>query len=210
MPALLLEKLCLLTVAIICLKDMSFKINQASLDLKPECPLTSDRLRLLDIEHFDFNGDILDGKLIVLDRIAVKVLSIFKELKAARFPIHQVKLIEHYNGNDDESMAANNSSAFNFRNIANSDRLSMHSYGLAIDINPAQNPYLTIEENGIVKVHPSAGVEFLNRSNIRPGMLEPVIHIFEKYGFTVWGGKWNNPIDYHHFEVPRSQVVNLV
>jgi hypothetical protein len=86
----------------------------------------------------------------------------------------------------------------------------MHSYGLAIDINPVQNPYLSIGENGIVKVHPSAGVEFLNRSNIRPGMLEPVIHIFEKYGFTVWGGKWNNPIDYHHFEVPRSQVVNLV
>ncbi len=189
---------------------MSFKINQVNLDLHPECPLASDRLRLLDVEHFNFNGDLLDGKLVVLDRVAVKVISIFKELKTVRFPIHQVKLIDHYHYNDDESMAANNSSAFNFRNIANSDRLSMHSYGLAIDINPVQNPYLTIEENGIVKVHPSAGVDFLNRSNIRPGMLETVVHIFEKYGFTVWGGKWNNPIDYHHFEVPRSQVVNLV
>ncbi|MBN8512528.1 MAG: M15 family metallopeptidase [Rickettsiales bacterium] len=189
---------------------MSFKINQVNLDLHPECPFASDRLRLLDVEHFNFNGDLLDGKLVVLDRVAVKVISIFKELKTVRFPIHQVKLIDHYHYNDDESMAANNSSAFNFRNIANSDRLSMHSYGLAIDINPVQNPYLTIEENGIVKVHPSAGVDFLNRSNIRPGMLETVVHIFEKYGFTVWGGKWNNPIDYHHFEVPRSQVVNLV
>lgn len=210
MLALLLEKLYPLTVDIIWLKDMSFKINQANLDLKPECPFTHDRLRLLDIEHFDFNGDLLDGKLVVLDRVAVKVISIFKELKTVRFPIHQVQLIEHYDCNDDKSMAANNSSAFNFRNIANSNRLSMHSYGLAIDINPVQNPYLTIEENGIVKVHPSAGAEFLNRSNIRPGMLEPVVHIFEKYGFTVWGGKWNNPIDYHHFEVPRDQVVNLV
>ena len=102
-------------------------------------------------------------------------------------------------------MQANNSSCFNFRKIDGSDLLSMHSYGLAIDINPVQNPFI---QNGTIL--PLAGKEYLERELIRKGMVEPIINIFNKYGFTVWGGDWTTPRDYHHFQYPRDQIELLI
>ena len=102
-------------------------------------------------------------------------------------------------------MAANNSSCFNFRKIDGSELLSMHSYGLAIDINPVQNPFIQKD-----KISPLDGKSFLNRRDEVAGLVEPIIDIFYKYGFTVWGGRWTTPIDYHHFQVPRDQVYDLI
>ena len=175
-----------------------------------DCPISTEQLRLVEISHFNFEGNIQSGEIIVLDKLAQSVLKIFEELMVIKFPIHSVYLIDKYEGDDEKSMAANNSSSFNFRTIVGSTKVSMHAYGLAIDINPVQNPYLEIKDDGSVQVHPKSGVDFLNRSNIRPGMVEPIVPIFKKYGFSEWGGNWNKPIDYHHFQVPRSQVNELI
>ena len=175
-----------------------------------DCPISIEQLRLVEISHFNFEGNIQSGEIIVLDKLAQSVLKIFEELMVIKFPIHSVYLIDKYEGDDEKSMAANNSSSFNFRMIVGSTKVSMHAYGLAIDINPVQNPYLEIKDDGSVQVHPKSGVDFLNRSNIRPGMVEPIVPIFKKYGFSEWGGNWNKPIDYHHFQVPRSQVNELI
>lgn len=177
---------------------------------KQNCPAPIEHLKLLTISHFNFDGLVKSGQIIVLDKLAKSALKIFEELMLIKFPIHQIELMDKYKGNDDQAMKANNSSAFNFRPIAGSDKVSMHSYGLAIDINPVQNPCIVIKDDHGVEVHPKAGAAFLNRSNIRPGMLEPVVPIFKKHGFTEWGGNWNTPIDYHHFQVPRSQVEELL
>lgn len=177
---------------------------------KPACPLSIERLRLVEVSHLDFEGTIQYGEIIVLDKLAQSVLRIFEELMVIKFPIHSVYLIDKYEGDDEQSMAANNSSSFNFRMIPGSTKVSMHAYGLAIDINPVQNPYIEIKDDGSVQVHPQSGVDFLNRSNMRPGMVEPIVPIFKKYGFSEWGGNWNKPIDYHHFQVPRSQITELV
>jgi hypothetical protein len=177
---------------------------------KPNCPISVERLKLVTVSHLNFDGLIKPGQFIVLDKLAESALKIFEELMLIKFPIHQIELMDKYKGNDDQAMAANNSSAFNFRPIAGSDKVSMHSYGLAIDVNPVQNPCIVIKDNNEVEVHPKIGVAFLNRNNIRPGMLEPVVPIFKKHGFTEWGGNWNTPIDYHHFQVPRSQVEDLL
>ena len=174
-----------------------------------DCPISIEQLRLVEISHFNFEGNIQSGEIIVLDKLAQSVLKIFEELMMIKFPIHSVYLIDKYEGDDEKSMAANNSSSFNFRMIVGSTKVSMHAYGLAIDINPVQNPYLEIKDDGSVQVHPKSGVDFLNRSNIRPGMVEPIVPIFKKYGCE-WGGNWNKPIDYHHFQVPRSQVNELI
>ena len=116
-----------------------------------------------------------------------------------------------FNGSDELSMAANNSSCFNFRPIAGTKTLSMHSYGLAIDINPVQNPFIVIKDRfQKVIVHPKQATEFLNRHNQRSGMVEPIVGILKKYGFSQWGGVWNNPIDYHHFQVSREEVAALI
>lgn len=176
-------------------------IIQSMIDIKvwmPECPVELGALKLLELRHYDFNGAIQTGEMIVHNKIADRVLSIFQELLDRKFPIEKIKPIDHYGGNDELSMADNNSSCFNFRKIAGTDRLSNHSYGLAIDINPVQNPYIRIGQGSVI-IEPASGANFLNRHNERPGMLEPVASIFEKYGF-IWGGRWDSPIDYHHFE----------
>lgn len=164
-----------------------------------------ERLASVQIQYLDFVGNIHDdGELIVMDAIAPRTRRLFDELLARRFPIAKVRSIHHYEGDDEKSMADNNTSGFNFRAIAGSNTVSIHGYGLAIDINPLQNPYITLDESeGIAKIHPSEGWSYLNRSNQKPGMIEPVIDVFTDNGFTIWGGRWTTPIDYHHFQPPR-------
>lgn len=170
-----------------------------------ECPIPISKLRLLYLSYYNFENQMVIGRMIVLDSIAESVISIFKELFTIKFPIHNIDLIDKYNGDDELSMSANNSSCFNFRKIEGSKLLSMHSYGLAIDVNPVQNPFV---KDG--KVLPSEGNKYLNRENNKNGMVESVISIFYKHGFTVWGGNWETPIDYHHFQVPRDRVNDLI
>ena len=175
-----------------------------------DCPVSIKQLRLVEISHLNFEGNTQSGEIIVLDKLAPSVLKIFQELMIIKFPIHSAYLIDKYDGDDEKSMVANNSSSFNFRKIAGSTKLSMHAYGLAIDINPVQNPYIEIKNDGFAQVHPKSGIDFLNRSNLRPGMVESIVPIFKKYGFSEWGGNWNKPIDYHHFQIPQSQVNELI
>lgn len=187
------------------------------------CPVPMDRLRLLTIMYIDFNGkEHADGQIMVLDAVADKTLALFKELYEVQFPIERMELISKYNGDDDASLAANNSSAFCYREITGGGPVSLHSLGVAIDINPIQNPYLgfgggakgTVYSNKI-SVLPSKGVDYLNRTHIRQGMVEMVVHIFKKHGFTDWGGDWGDGnqggrIDYQHFAVPRQEAEKLL
>lgn len=171
---------------------------------KKECPIAISDLSLLEVRHYNFSNQILNGQLIVLGSLAEDVINIFKELFILKFPIHSIKLINEFDGDDELSMAANNSSCFNFRTILGTDLLSMHSYGAAIDINPLQNPYIIQPPSD--NIFPKNGLEFLDRNNIRAGMVEPIVEIFNKYGFTEWGGNWRTPIDYHHFQIPRNKI----
>lgn len=186
------------------------------------CPVAIERLRLLTIPYFNFSGqEKLDGKLIVLDVAAERTLAIFRELHRNKFPIANMKLITEYNGDDELSMEDNNTSSFNCRPITGGDQLSVHSYGLAIDINPLQNPYIDNDyEVGKhnVRVMPSAGMQYLNRTKLKPGMVEntfnddeseTVIDVFKRNGFRVWGGNWENPLDYQHFQVDREYAKKL-
>lgn len=176
-----------------------------------DCPVPLGKLRLLTISHYDFSNQLQQGQIIVHEKLAESGLIIFRELFNLKFPIDKMKLIDEYNGYDDDSMADNNSSGFNFRKIAGSDVISMHAYGLAIDINPLQNPYIILGEySGELKVWPAGGENFLNRTNQRAGMLEPCVGLFQQNGFDVWGGSWNLPIDYHHFQVNRKRIAEFV
>ena len=108
-----------------------------------------------------------------------------------------MKVISEYGYSDNDSMLDNNTSAFNFRKITNSDQLSNHALGLAIDINPKINPYVI--GNTIL---PENATEFADRNQITLGMIkkgEAVHEIFTKYGWS-WGGDWHQPKDYQHFE----------
>lgn len=159
-----------------------------------------DELRLLTVTHWDFAQRVRQGELVVATAVADFVLQIFEAIFVAGFPIAQLRLIDHYGGDDERSMADNNSSAFNCRLIAGTTRPSRHALGLAIDINPVQNPYVV---QGVV--YPESAQPYVDRSRVRPGMLlqgDPVVSAFERAGW-VWGGTWSEPKDYHHFELPQ-------
>ena len=169
---------------------------------KPGCPVPIDDLRIIEMNHWGFDGTVHDGGLLMVHReVADDVVAAFGEMFAAGFPIRRMELIEEYDGSDDASMAADNTSAFNCRPITGSPgRFSIHSYGKAIDINTVENPYV----NGDT-VLPPAGAEYLDRDDVRPGMIvknDPVVKAFKNRGFD-WGGGWHSLKDYQHFEAKK-------
>jgi D-alanyl-D-alanine carboxypeptidase len=177
--------------------------------LNAGAPVGCDRLRLLSFAYLGFDGQTHpDAELVVLDAVADHVLAIFVALRERGFPIAGVKLMDAFNGNDDAAIAANNTSSFNVRAVAGSGNISLHSYGVAIDLNPVQNPYVIRTTNGLI-VEPRSAGAYANRRNQRPGMAEPVIALFAAHGFAEWGGRWANPTDYQHFQVGRGLAYRL-
>jgi hypothetical protein len=77
--------------------------------------------------------------------------------------------------------------SFNWRTIAGTDRLSMHSFGIAVDINVARSDYWHD-----VAIYETAKVVYRNR------IPAEIIEIFENNGF-IWGGWWYH-FDTMHFE----------
>lgn len=175
----------------------------------PKCPVPLERLRKVEVPYFSFEGKTEWGQLVVMDAIATFVLNIFEELHDRQFPIYSMKPIEAFDGSDDASMEANNSSAFNYREIPGRGIISIHSYGTAIDVNTVQNPYMgnaypsKEKECTLIEVWPKQGIQFINRLYPRKGMVEPIVEVFHKFGLRDWGGLWKDLMDYHHFQTPR-------
>jgi len=194
---------------------LSSELKQSMIDKKiwvKSCPVSLERLSLLKLSYIDFAGKTHNnGKMVVMDTISDNVINIFKELLEIKFPLNSIKLIDEYNGNDDLSMSDNNCSAFNHRDIAGTNMLSIHSYGLAIDINPEINPYIIFDKHkhGHAEIHPKYSTAYINRHVKHPGMVEPIVDIFKKNGFYVWGGLWTDPIDLHHFQ-PSRLIVQIL
>lgn len=121
-----------------------------------------------------------------------------RRLLEMRFPVEKVQPVDDFGGDDDASMAANNTSAFNCRRIeGRPGSWSEHAFGRAIDINPIENPQVTASG----KVSPPAGERFKDRSAAGRGMIDangPVVKAFEGIGWK-WGGNWSGLKDYQHF-----------
>lgn len=180
---------------------------------KESCPVPLERLALLHLSYIDFDGKSHDdGEMIVMDVVAPSALKIFQSLYAKKFPIEKIRLTSVYDGDDKLSMNDNNSSAYNCRENSDGSGLpSLHAYGLAIDINTKQNPFVQQrgKNSGAAEIEPAAGLAFLNRANQRPGMAERVTPLFAHNGFSMWGGTWNDPIDWQHFQTSRTVAALL-
>jgi hypothetical protein len=196
--------------------DMLFPISDAlcrdmrsTKVLHSSAPVGCERLRLVRFSYLGFDGATHDdGELVVLDAVADHVLAIFVALRSRAFPIASARLMNRYNGDDDASMARNNTSAFNVRRVEGTNSISLHAYGVAIDLNPIQNPYVERGARG-VEVSPPAGTGYVSRQNRRPGMAEAVVDLFAHHGFAQWGGYWPRGIDYQHFQVGRRLAGQL-
>ena len=173
---------------------------------KTDCTTPRSELRYLTVLHVDIEGNIRAGELICHRTIAGELLEIFRTLYDAGYPIERMVLIDRYDADDERSMAANNSSAFNFRFISGTTKPSSHSRGLAVDINPLYNPYV-VTRNGRTRVEPEAGRPYVDRTAAFPYKIERgdrCCQEFLRHGF-VWGGDWRSCKDYQHFEkqLPR-------
>jgi hypothetical protein len=196
--------------SVVPISDALCRDMRATKVLNPGSPVGCDRLRLVRFSYLGFDGVTHDdGELVVLDAVADHVLAIFVALRSRGFPLASAHLMNRYSGNDDASMARNNTSAFNVRRVEGTNTISLHSYGVAIDLNPIQNPYVERGARG-VEVSPPAGSGYVSRQNRRPGMAEAVIDLFAHHGFAQWGGYWPRGIDYQHFQVGRGLASQLV
>ncbi|TDD71019.1 hypothetical protein E1262_07790 [Jiangella aurantiaca] len=167
------------------------------------CPVPLTDLRHVVVTHVGFDGRARRGELVVHADVAADVVGVFAALYAARFPIERMLLIDEYGGDDNASMAANNTSGYNCRRVAGQSNWSNHAFGRAIDINPVQNPYVVDGE-----VRPPTALPFLNVDRTEgapsvPGVIRDgdiVRREFERIGWE-WGGLFSDP-DYQHFSAP--------
>lgn len=162
-------------------------------------------LRYLRVKHYDAEGKVKNGEIVVNKAIANDVLEIFKELFNMKYPIESVKLIDDFNADDETSMRHNNSSGFCYRVVKGSKSLSKHSRGLAIDINTLYNPCFKLDPTGKSAykkgtLQPANAEKYVSRKTKYPYTLTAeVIALFKKHGFK-WGGDWRTMKDYQHFE----------
>jgi len=162
------------------------------------CPVPMEDLRYARVLHVGFDGETHEGELVVNAKIADAVLEIFKSLYDAGYPIEKMVLIDEYGAIDEASMTDNNSSSFCYRTISGSDKLSYHARGLAVDINPLYNPYVSSQ-----KLEPAAGAPYVDRAQDNPYFIDEedlCYQLFTEHGFF-WGGHWNSVKDYQHFEM---------
>ncbi len=168
------------------------------------CPIGPKNLRYVTMVYYDFGGKEKLGEMIVHKSIAQEVTEIFSELYTIGYPIREMKLISDYKGSDYDSIEHDNTSAFNCRKITGGRKWSKHAYGLAIDINPIENPYVKKGAHSSHKksrkfetrIHKdlssTSDIALLKRE-------DRATQIFLKRGW-VWGGDWKYIKDYQHFQ----------
>lgn len=173
-----------------------------------------DNLRLCKILYIGFDNKVHEGEIVVaykiitpggeIINIAEEVLEIFKELYDLKYPIEKVSLIDDYDADDEKSMQDNNSSAFVFRYIRGTEKISWHSHGLAIDINPRINPCYHLKTK---EIEPCDSDKYLDRTLNEKGLIkegDACFNAFVKRGWD-WGGFWDDKKDYMHFQkFPRD------
>lgn len=159
-----------------------------------------EQLELIKVSYTTPTGQEASGQLVVHRSVALELKQIMTEIYAAKFPIAAMQPVVAFGWDDEASMAANNSSAFNYRAIAGLKRLSWHSYGLAVDLNPLWNPYIRAD------LCQPAGSTY---DSSQPGTILAdglVVKIFKCYGWE-WGGDcWDDRVDYQHFQKPNDDL----
>ena len=163
-------------------------------------PLTD--LCYLRILHYNAEGKLQLGEMICNKLIANDLIAIFRTLYINHYRIERMVLVDAYNANDELSMQDNNTTCFNFRRIKGKSKLSKHSLGLAVDINPLYNPHVKYNNQNKMIVAPQKGLAYANRNKHFPYKIDAsdlCYKLFKQHGFR-WGGAWRHSKDYQHFE----------
>jgi hypothetical protein len=163
---------------------------------RPGCPVAAEDLAWVRLTFVGFDDRRHTGELLVHRSVADEVVQVFRRLYAARFPIEEMRITRADELDAPPTGDGNNTGAFACRPTVGGTSYSQHAYGLAIDVNPFQNPY----QKGEV-VLPELASSYLDRDRVRPGMIRsdgPVRRAFAEIGWG-WGGAWSSLKDYQHF-----------
>jgi D-alanyl-D-alanine carboxypeptidase-like protein len=173
---------------------------------KPGCPVPLSELRLLRFNYRGFDGQIKRGPMVVNASVAPDVLWVFGQLFDARFPIKRLGLTREFRESrleTDPHTRRSATASFNCRPVVTpagaGDTFSQHSFGLAVDVNPLQNPY--VREDGWVRNRFAR--PYVDRSRNLLGMIhegDVVVRSFAAVGWA-WGGNWSGGKDYMHFSL---------
>lgn len=183
------------------LSDAVFQRMQGK-SYKQGCIIARSDLRYVRVLHRTLDDRILLGEIVCHRTIAGDLVSIFRTLYDAHYPIERMQLIDEYDADDEHSMTDNNTTCFNYRPIHGGKKLSYHSQGKAIDINPLYNPYVRQMSDGTTNVAPKAGQPYVDRSRSFAYKIDKTdlcYREFLRHGFE-WGGNWHSLKDYQHFE----------
>lgn len=154
------------------------------------CTIKRSDLRYLHVLHINKEGKAQVGEMVCNKAISADLIDIFRQLYDARYPIERMVLIDEYGADDERSMAANNTTCFNFRLVTGSrTKVSKHGLGMAVDLNPFDNPYV---KDKVIKPHGAKKQPDITRSSLP-------YRLFTQHGFR-WGGNWKTLKDYQHFE----------
>lgn len=173
------------------------------------CTVKRSELRYLRLLHRNMKGETQVGEMVCNKLIANDLIDIFRKLYQAHYRIERMVLIDDYDADDNRSMNANNTSCFNFRYMTGStSRISLHGMGLAVDINPLYNPY--VSRSGAVS--PAKGKPYaVRKAGVHKSLDDIIIRqgdlchrLFTQRHF-IWGGAWKGLKDYQHFEFPTPR-----
>ncbi len=151
--------------------------------------------KLIEVFYYSLDSKLHKGQVVINKALTEDVKDAFGLTEKIKFPITSAIPMADpkFHWDDQLSIKANNTSGFNYRKIQKTNKLSNHSYGYAIDINPLLNPYFRddwISPKG-ARYDPS-----------KPGTItagDPIVLFFEGRGWD-WGGNWEDRKDYQHFE----------
>jgi len=180
--------------------DDEIKSRIIGLSYAKDCTVEFTQLRYLNVRYVNFQGITCVGEIICNKDIAQDLLEIFCALFDAAYQIDKIRLVDEYGADDTKSCLDDNTSCFNFRLVEGSANLSKHALGMAIDINPVYNPYITFP-GGQRHVSPQGSDAYADRDADfahKLGKDDLCYELFMAHGFK-WGGDWHNPIDYQHF-----------
>jgi hypothetical protein len=172
--------------------DCSYTFEESISGIEIPSSIISE-LKLVEVEYYSFDDKLHRGQVVVNKKVENDIKIIFNLIKELKFPIAKVIPAVKYSWDDETSMNDNNTVAFNFRKVKGSKVLSAHSYGMAIDINPLQNPHIK------GKVIQPANAKY--DTKVRGTILRDseLVMEFLKRGWQ-WGGRWKSSKDYQHFE----------
>lgn len=164
----------------------------------PGCPVGRDELAWVRVTFRGFDGARHTGELLVATSVAADVVSVFRDLWRAEFPLEELRVTTRAELDAAPTGDGNNSGGFVCRPVTGGASYSQHAFGTAIDVNPFQNPY---GKDGVVL--PELASSYLDRERVRPGMVTadgPVVRAFARVGWG-WGGAWSSLVDYQHFSL---------